>query len=483
MKSGVGDEYTHLLEIKVRCPDWKNIQDPRTILEVSIEKRESLRRMDRRQETPKWCEQSMGWAYALGRMLRSAITGEPDFTARGFAFREEYGRYRGLRSSWFKRRLGMLHSAGGLHEEPLPVSPWLSEFIMRLLQWPGLEIHGELVIGFESVKSPEELEPAIVARLEHQKKLYGVRSRLPIYILPADVIETSSRRGFRIAIVQTLLPRVDDFDAKNPCWWSPKYRRKHRAHTAAICRLVSQHLEAHSTARDVGGDSTPDYLDLIVFPELAVHPEDVFLLSRLSDVTQASIYAGLTFQPIGPGGKPVNQALWLLRQRTGRGRTITPLMQGKEHMTEAEKKMGVVGHRPYQAVIEFDAGRDKRYRFSGTICYDATDLSLAADLRDISDAFVVAALNRDISTFDNMVSALNYHMYQPVVLANTGEFGGSTAQAPYRQRYDQLIAHVHGVEQVAVSVFELNLDDFKTVKKAAKNKEKKGPPAAYTGRE
>jgi hypothetical protein len=29
-------------------------------------------------------------------------------------------------------------------------------------------------------------------------------------------------------------------------------------------------------------------------------------------------------------------------------------------------------------------------------------------------------LNQDVQTFDNMVAALHFHMYQPVALANSG---------------------------------------------------------------
>jgi hypothetical protein len=49
-------------------------------------------------------------------------------------------------------------------------------------------------------------------------------------------------------------------------------------------------------------------------------------------------------------------------------------------------------------------------------------LDLVADLRSKSDVFLVAALNQDVQTFDNMVAALHFHMYQPVILANSGEF-------------------------------------------------------------
>jgi hypothetical protein len=80
-----------------------------------------------------------------------------------------------------------------------------------------------------------------------------------------------------------------------------------------------------------------------------------------------------------------------------------------------------------------------------------------------------------------MVEALHYHMYQHVILVNTGEFGGSYAMAPYDQRYDRLIAHSTGNHQVAINTFEMNMFDFRRdgVGKSfrSKNKVTKTAPA------
>ena len=82
--------------------------------------------------------------------------------------------------------------------------------------------------------------------------------------------------------------------------------------------------------------------------------------------------------------------------------------------------------------------------------------------------FVAAAMNTDVKTFDSMVAALRYHTYQHVLIVNSGEFGGSTAQAPYGLEYRRLVSHVYGSQQIAVSVFDLNVDDFGPVLNATK---------------
>jgi hypothetical protein len=80
-----------------------------------------------------------------------------------------------------------------------------------------------------------------------------------------------------------------------------------------------------------------------------------------------------------------------------------------------------------------------------------------------------------------MAAALHFHMYQPVVLVNSGEFGGSTAQVPL-PKHERLIAHVHGNSQVAVSVFEVDTAPFKSTAAGKVAKELKSPPAGYKGR-
>ena len=103
------------------------------------------------------------------------------------------------------------------------------------------------------------------------------------------------------------------------------------------------------------------------------------------------------------------------------------------------------------------------FRMTGSICFDSTDIKMSADLKGKSNAYLIPALNMDVNTFDSMVDALFYHMYQHVVLVNTGEFGGSVAKAPYKERHEKLITHVHGAQQVSISSFKMNMFDFREI--------------------
>ncbi|RPM00078.1 hypothetical protein IPC462_10440 [Pseudomonas aeruginosa] len=425
----------------------------------------------------------MAWAYRLGRLLRSAIIGESDFTTRFFPLREEqFDRYRGLQSSWYKRRMGLMPLSRGLGEEPTPISPWLNELVMRLLQWPGLEINRTDIEGFAEVRQPSDLLKLVKARLDEQSRLYGRQSNLPAYLLPVECSPKSNLREFKVALVQTLMPRDSDFSNSDPLMWTASYRARHRAHLAAMCRLLGQQLAASQFAKRKTSAQQKNQLDLIVFPELAVHPDDMWLLHRLSDSTGALIFAGQTFVEHPYLKKPINRAVWLLRQESAAGRQIIRAYQGKQHGIPWELSSGVAGHRPYQVIVKLKDHSGAEANLTGAVCYDATDLKLNADMRDISDGFVITALNPDINTFDNMTAALQFHMYQPVMLANTGQYGGSNAHAPWKAHYERQIAHVHGNNQAVISIFEVDLLAFKNTQKVDQPKEKKAAPAGFNGR-
>lgn len=471
-------------DIRVSCKDWSRIYSlpcEEGFLQLTLDQPEADPCYLYKQ--PDWVADEKVWLYALGRILRAAMTGEADFTTRRYVLTEEVSRYRGLVSSWSSRRIGLLNSAQGLIDEPSPTSPWLSGLISSLLQWPGIEIMADVAVRAMKSKTPGELARTIEARITEQRALFGRRSDTPIYVIPVDETASLQARSMRIAVVQPMRPLLSDFDLKDPTHWTPAVLAQHRRHLAEVCRLASQSLRTWHSAKFSDGtkDSSP-VVDIVLFPELSVHPEHVFLLRRLADDLKASIFAGLTFLDSANLSAPINQGLWLLRSETiEQGRSFQYIWQGKKYPTEFERKMGVKSYRPHITLIEFPIGEKYPTRIAAAICYDATDLDLAADLRDRSDIFMVAALNKDVQTFDNMVSALNFHMYQPVVLANSGEFGGSTAQAPL-PKHERLITHLHGNNQVGVSVFEIDPTPFKSTKAGKTLKELKTSPAGYSGR-
>jgi hypothetical protein len=406
--------------------------------------------------------------YWLGTILRAAALGGADFTGN----RRKKGKtvtYKGLRSSWYKRRMGMMHAPEALVGEYSTLSTWTSELLMRCLQWPGFESshirHEDIkrVVGLKSLKK------CLANRLNYLNELYCESSKLPVIPTVVQRPQQETDR-FRVVTVQQLLPRDVDFSLADPELNNPAMRSRHRAHLLDVCTLTVKTLEAKLKADN---EEPKPKADLIVFPEVSVHLDDQDVIKRLADKTQAIIFAGMVFTD--HHGVRINKARWFIPDFRDTGRQWIIRDQGKGFMTGPEKAMDVSAYRPCQHIIELIGHPEGPFRMTGAICYDATDIKLAADLRDKTDLFVIAAHNKDINTFDNMAAALQYHMYQHVVIANIGEFGGSTIQAPYKQPYDKLIAHSHGGNQISISTADIDLAAFK--RKVRSYKKVKTKPA------
>lgn len=428
---------------------------------------------DPRFECPDWIVKLEGdishkAIYWIGSILRAAVLGSADYTGTQWKPSETIT-YFGLKSSWYKRRMGMLHSPEALIGEYSTVSQWTTELLMHCLQWPGFEstyLKDKSILGISNLS---DLKLCIESRLTYLNGLICHTSNLPA--IPTVIHRPVSKRdAFRIVTVQQLHPTEELFSKYGPTLDTRDARAIHREHLAAICKLTLRTLETKVKA--TGSDEKP-YCDLIVFPEVSVHRDDEDLLKRLADKTNSIIFAGFVFTE--RDGKLVNYARWLIPSYRDGKRQWIVRDQGKENMTKPEKKMGISPHRPCQHIFEVHGFEEGPFNMTGAICYDATDIKLAADLKDKTDLFVVSAYNKDVATFDNMAAALQWHMYQHVVICNIGEYGGSTIQAPYKQHHERLISHVHGAGQISINMADI--DPFAFRRKVKTYKEVKAPPA------
>lgn len=438
------------------CDTWERANDP-SAEPILVKARRRPLVVDRRYATPSWCTEQDAWMYAIGRLLRAAATGEPDFTVRHWLAREEVGWYSGLRSTWQQRRVGMLQTHSALRGTQAGITPWFTELLMKLLRWPGTFMEEPQIVGSIDFNSPAELQRIIDYRIRAQAQLFGASSKLPVYVYPVQWPIRPSR-NLTVAVLQGLMPLTSDFEEGGLDGLSkPGYREKHRDHVATLLNLAHKKIAAREAA---SGRSTKPKVDLVVLPEYSIHIDDQDLVRAFSDATGAIMFYGLIGAKDPVTGANINAARWLVPQRRGDRRSWIEIDQGKQHPTEAERGMGVKSWRPYQVVIELRSEMEEGYRLSGAVCYDATDLALAADLKNVSHMFVITAMNRDVKTFDSMVGALRFHMYQHIIIANSGEHGGSTAQAPYDREYKRLVTHSHGSSQLSIAIFDVNVDHF-----------------------
>ena len=452
---------------------WGEIWRPQVNLKCRKFTPQSTQGDDPRYATPSWINPDYPDAseiYWIGMVLRSAVVGSTDFTGSRWKKGSVVG-YKGLRTGWFKRRMGMMHSPESLVGEFSTTSDWAAELIRRCLQWPGFESTHHEYDEVADIVDLESLEEALKSRLKILDDLFCSASDMPALITRVRRPMNLSDSGFRLVTVQQLLPHSSDFSKSDPKLDSPTVKGRNRNHVARLCQITLKTLAAKIHA-DNNGDRP--FADLIVFPELGVHPDDIDLLKRLADKTRSMILAGLVFTD--HGGKLVNIARWLIPDYQKTGRQWITRDQGKAFPTDNEISLGISPYRPCQHIIEINRFEEGPFKLTGAICYDATDLKLASDLKDKSDLFLILAHNQDVTTFDTMASALHYHMYQHVALVNKGEYGGSSIQAPYKQPYERLISHAHGTDQISINVADLDLAAFRR-KRPKKLKEIKTKPA------
>jgi len=416
--------------------------------------------------------------------VRASLTGSSDITGFGQSIEPKSG-YRGLKSTQFKRQIGLFTTPESLAGETASFSSWLTTLLSKLLKWPGIRINDQ---GYTWPDlTIENVKILVNERLSELKNNYCQLSEMPTISELIRPDWNDSKTTLTVAMVQSKLPHKQDL-AKDIYLNDSGYRTKHRRHVARVSELIIKHIEAQKLESS-SHPTTEHQIDIIIWPELAIHQDDMDILIQLSRKTHAIVFAGLGFVHQQSIKGPNNLAVWIVPRKHNGNQNEILRYQGKFHMMKDEVIAGIQPWRPYQLMIELQHPKfpdAKGFMLTGSICYDATDIKLSADLTNKSNAYLIPALNRDVNTFDNMVEALHYHMYQHVVLVNTGEFGGSYAMAPYKESYDRLIAHATGNDQVAINTFEMNMFDFRRdgIGKSfrSKNKEHKAAPAGINGK-
>jgi len=447
-----------ILNSNIACAQWGSLQSLDVELTIDVK---FIETSDDAYPIPDWVNDEHIKLFHIGTFLRSCLLGKLDWT--GFNAKTQIGvGYKGINTSFAKRKLGMMHSAEALGGHIAPMSNWLSSLLFRLLQWPGVQVN-DTYNNWPKHWSLESLRLLVDKRIDEQRELYCKLTHMPGYIERVDLGWDKSKKTLNVVMVQSLLPLKCDFSKYGFLLDDNSYRAKHRRHVASVAELILHKINSQNSIND--GNYKKVDIDLIVWPELAVNIEDIDILEQLADKTGAMIFTGLTFMNLENIAGPNNVGMWLIPNKQKGGRQFIRRFQGKKHMM-ADEKGHAMPWRPYQLFVELihpAFPNESGFKLTGAICYDATDIKLSADLKDKSDAFIVPALNKDVATFDSMVDSLYYHMYQHVVLVNTGEFGGSVAKAPYKEKYDKLITHVHGSHQVSISSFEMNMFDFRDV--------------------
>ena len=433
---------------------------------------------------PPWCRDEERWRFSLGYLLRFILTAREDFTkvVRPPHWKGKKPIYRAPGSHWHQRLYGFFNGHSAFGDDWLPISDWTERFLSALLNWPGCRMPEE----FDWVRGRGEAAALrIEARLKEFTEKQGASgSVLMLPIAPPRYASTPKVRPLRACIVQTAMPGPDHFSPTDLTLSDPQIRRLHRNHLSSALAAVERMLDLRETHKGLEGR-----LDWLILPELSVHPRDV--KSHLEPFARAHkciILAGLTYERLFAGEPLVNSAIWVIPARSANhGLQMIVRRQGKHHLAPLEQMFNasgneVQGFRPCQWLIGYewsDSADKPPLWLTASICYDATDLRLASDLRQLSDVFAIPALNIDIKTFDQMALALHYHMFQLVIVANSGLYGGSNAYSPRVKDYEKQVFHLHGQPQASMAFLEIDdIAGFLDRRDSAKGtKEWKHPPA------
>ena len=417
-------------------------------------------------DCPEWCETAEErQRFNTGLLLRYALKGNTDFLGSNQArIRDRGPRYARPTSHWEQQRYSGYQGRDNFGPAWLPISSFTESLLFELLRWPGSGVE-------TAICSVTKLLKSVDARLEKIESKPGQFTSSTFLEQaahwPSKISSTPEERPLRVGIVQSVIPTLQDYvsNDNSPELLDAGIRTRQKAHLAAIMEGVSQMLNIRRTHRTLPSNDNRS-LDLLIFPELAIHPDDIdplilpFVRQHRCIALFGQIYHPRDFDTDSP---LINSALWLIPEWTrSHGLQIRRIEQGKQHLTSGEQELTpiLVGFRPVQWLIDYqwhtNSKENRPLRLSASICYDATDIALAADLKTRSDLYIICALNKDVGTFDRMTEALHYHMFQGVILVNNGEYGGSSFFMPFGNAYEREIFHFHGQPQASIAFAEIH---------------------------
>lgn len=413
-------------------------------------------------EVPRWCEAGERWRFQLGFLLRFILSGQRDFTrpVRRASWKESESAYRPAESHWHQRLYGLYSGQPAFGDDWLPITDWGEEFLLALLRWPGCRTPDRFIWIEQDV---EVVCGKISERITDLASRQGsAATGLTLPLVAKRTTPTNEKRPLRACVVQTAIPGSDEIKKADLGLNKPAIRRKHRNHLSAALAAVERMLALRETHKGNQGR-----LDWLILPELAVHPDDVRThLIPFARTHRAIVLAGMTYEQLLPGQPLINSSMWVIPEWSDAyGLQIKTRRQGKAHLAPNEQLFNggtthlLRGFRPCQWLIGYPWCNEDSSRpawLTSAVCYDATDLGLAADLRDESDILAIPALNMDVDTFDHMALALHYHMFQLVIVANNGQYGGSNAYWPMKKHYIRQVFHSHGQPQASISFLEID---------------------------
>ena len=238
--------------------------------------------------------------------MRFILSRRPDFTTvvRQASWKEQVTVYRQVRSHWLQRIYGFFNGQEAFGDDWLPISDWMESFLLALLRWLGCLMPS----GFEWVNnSIDRAKEKIDERVEFLSGKRGSASGTLLMPMIAEwPARENNRYSLRACVVQTVVPK--EIDKADITFSNPEIRRSHQNHLSAALAAVRQMLKLRATHSKDNG-----FLDWLILPELAVHPQDVERhIVPFARAHRTMVLAGLTYEELFEDEPLVNSALWIM---------------------------------------------------------------------------------------------------------------------------------------------------------------------------
>jgi Leucine-rich repeat (LRR) protein len=376
------------------------------------------------------------WAWPLGLILRSSLTGKLEHL---------YGAPASARYSLFM-------SFQRLNYEGAFVSESFSNFIMQLLRWPGSDIQAIL-----DLDSAENILKSLLGKAKE-------RSINDVQLLPIEVPLSGENRK-----IVTVLCQVDNgIDLKEVSKHQDVARR---AVLYSLYEVENRIMIDKNIGIQITDNEVPFYV--VVLPELFVPDSSIGDIHRFVKKNKVAVLFGRYFWESSPK-KLHNSLYWVFPSFSSSGPATFSIRQDKFSPTTEEINAGIVGANP-KIVWRIAFGNNKR--ICALNCYEVTDPNVKALLSGRTEAVFVSAYNDDVATFDTTIQNYSYEIFGFVGLANNANKGGSCIYAPYRGGpHAKQLVHKHGEKQFLISLRKIDLEDFRN----SNGSEIKTPPSGFT---
>lgn len=230
-------------------------------------------------------------------------------------------------------------------------------------------------------------------------------------------------------------------------------------------------------------------IDYIVFPELSIPYGLLRYIAGKLSVQGISIIAGVTYKhfpvttpSIGETGYVKNELVYLLYQRVnGFGMHLQIRQSKSQAALHEESELWKIGGR----VMITDSVKylinDRGFLFSGLICNELLSIKYRHQLLGEVDALIIVEWNKDLETYDPIVSATANDLHCFVIQVNNRKYGDTRVRAPYKDAWRRDLARVRGGILDYFVVVQLEVNSLREFQSNHRSPEKpfKPTPTGY----